>query len=154
MNNSRILAGRPWHVKLVEGKKRWSMSVTNCREYGDDVNVPSSCIGHGRRIRVLSEENSARRESCVVKEPKRRLGNGARVWLATSDRPDTITAVSLIPSFQLPTNALPTDAYDRSRRNFLRGTMENILVGYSKSYVNFQDNLTNNDTIIPRCKCK
>lgn len=102
MNNSRILAGRPWHVKLVEGKKRWPMSVTNCREYGDDVNVPSSCIGHGRRIRFLNEENSARRESCVVKEPKRPLGNGARVWLVTSDRLGTITAVSLILSF--PTN--------------------------------------------------
>lgn len=125
MNNSRILAGLPWHVKLVEGKKRWPMSVTNCREYGDDVNVPSSCIGHGRRIRFLNEENSARRESCVVKEPKGRLGNGGRVWLATSDRLGTITAVSLILSFQFPTNALPKDAYDRSRRNFLRATVEN-----------------------------
>lgn len=125
MNNSRILAGLPWHVKLVEGKKRWPMSVTNCREYGDDVNVPSSCIGYGRRIRFLKEENSARRESCVVKEPKRRLGNGARVWLATSDRLGTITAVSLILSFQFPSNALPKDAYDRSRRNFLRATVEN-----------------------------
>lgn len=125
MNNSRILAGLPWHVKLVEGKKRWPMSVTNCREYGDDVNVPSSCIGHGRRIRFLNEENSARRESCVVKEPKGRLGNGGRVWLATSDRLGTITAVSLILSFQFSTNALPKDAYDRSRRNFLRATVEN-----------------------------
>lgn len=125
MNNSRILAGLPWHVKLVEGKKRWPMSVTNCREYGDDVNVPSSCIGHGRRIRFLNEENSARRESCVVKEPKGRLGNGGRVWLATSDRLDTITAVSLMLSFQFPINALPKDAYDRSRRNFLRATVEN-----------------------------
>lgn len=127
MNNSRILAGRPWHVKLVEGKKRWPMSVTNCREYGDDVNVPSSCIGHGRRIRFSNEENSARRESCVVEEPKRRVGNGARVWLTTSDRLDTITAVSSTStlSFQLPTNALPKDAYDRSRRNFLRATVQN-----------------------------
>lgn len=125
MNNSRILAGRPWHVKSVEGKKRWSMSVTNCREYGDDVNVPSSYIGHGRRIRFFSEENSARRESCVVREPKRRSGNGARVWLATSDRLDTITAVSLILSFQLSTSAFPKDAHDRSRLNFLRATIEN-----------------------------